>query len=168
MAWPGIGFASSMSPIFGKPRYGDGYGAEPVRPSGNGPGTAPCPLTPRGRIEILNDALARLLGLPEGGLLQRPPSALERRARLPEGMLSEAINDALDPEGASEGRPLRLRDEQGNPHWLVPAAALLQQPDGARTMVLFTEVTHFEMSKQGSGRHGAGSCPQPAQPEHPP
>jgi signal transduction histidine kinase len=113
--------------------------------------TVPAPLLvldPQGRIEILNDALARLLGLPEGGLLQRPLSALERWARLPEGMLSEAINDALDPEGASEGRPLRLRDEQGNPHWLVPAAAPLQQPDGARTMVLFTEVTHFEMSKQ--------------------
>jgi len=113
--------------------------------------TVPAPLLVldhQGNIEILNDALARLIGLPEGGLLQRPLSALERWARLPEGMLAEAIHSALDPEGASEGRPLRLRDGRGNPHWLVPAAAPLQQPDGMRTMVLFTEVTHFEMSKQ--------------------
>ena len=113
--------------------------------------TVPAPLLmldAQGNIEILNDALARLLDLPEGGLLQRPLSALERWARLPEGMLAEAIHGALDPEGASEGRPLRLRDGHGNPHWLVPAAAPLQQPDGVRTMVLFTEVTHFEMSKQ--------------------
>ena len=113
--------------------------------------TVPAPLLlldPQGNIEILNNALARLLGLPEGGLLQRPLSALERWARLPEGMLAAAIEGALDPEGASEGRPLRLRDGLGNPHWLVPAAAPLQQPDGVRTMVLFTEVTHFELSKQ--------------------
>lgn len=113
--------------------------------------TVPAPLLvldPLGNIEILNDALARLLGLPEGGLVQRPLSALERWARLPEGMLAAAIKGALDPDGASEGRPLRLRDGLGNPHWLVPAAAPLQQPDGVRTMVLFTEVTHFEQSKQ--------------------
>lgn len=113
--------------------------------------TVPAPLLvldPRGNIEILNNALARLLDLPEGGLLQRPLGALERWARLPEGSLREAIHSALDPEGASEGRPLRLRDGRGNPHWLVPAAAPLQQPDGVRTMVLFTEVTHFELSKK--------------------
>jgi signal transduction histidine kinase len=103
------------------------------------------------RIEVLNDALAQLLGLPEGGLLQRPLATLERWARLPEGMLEDAITNALRSHSLAEreeGRPLRLRDDQGNPHWLVPAAAPVEHSDGRRILVLFTEVTRYEESQR--------------------
>jgi len=70
--------------------------------------TVPAPLLVldhQGNIEILNDALARLIGLPEGGLLQRPLSALERWARLPEACLPKPFTARSIRKGPPKGGP---------------------------------------------------------------